>query len=337
MSILAIACSVFATLIGTDAVVGKNFDWSDGRGFLVVNARDRVRQPFSGEGASWTSRFGSVSLTVLGPGLPVSGMNEAGLVFEALVDQDAPAVTGERHELTSLEWGQYVLDRFETIEDVVRSVKERGVRQLALPLHFFVCDRNGGCAVVEPRESEVRVISKKSLSAKVLANASWGDDAAAARDYLGENPISRFFTANAHSHVRFARLARAVRDGEIADRTTAFEALDEARIRRMNRWQLLWNQAKRTLDVRLRDDDGAAAMRAEVQLSSQDFGCKAAPQIATLAPRPGKLRLRPYGEKDVDAVERRFGAMLGGGARLRELALRIGAYTISSRCAMLGE
>jgi len=315
----ALACSAFSGLLGQEPIVGKNFDWSDGRGFLVVNQRGRVREALFDAARKWTAKHGSVSLTVAAPGFPVSGMNEAGLVFEALVDFDAPARAPG--SFTSLEWGQYVLDSFATVDEVVASLPRTAIAQMAVPLHFFVCDATRRCVIVEPRADGIAVTRPDKVKPAVIANSGWARDKAAARKYEESNPLSRLLTPSWESHVRFATLAAAGRGEVLKDQKAVFELLDDARIRTMNRWQILWRQKEGVVTFRQRADDGAADKMHRVKLSGLSFACEGGVQRVAPLAVGAKLKLRDFTGEDQRAVEIRLTTMLGAG--WRGLAARI--------------
>lgn len=170
------ACSVFsAHNMKEQSFVAKNFDWNSGEGFLVQNPRKKQRQLLLNPSKEWTAKYNSLSLTIFGPGLPVSGMNEKGLVVETLVDFESElAEESGVKKFVSLEWAQYVLDNFKSIDEVIKFGKSTSFDQLIVPVHFFVCDVAGECAVFERRSSEtLHITSGNNLKKPVLANRGW--------------------------------------------------------------------------------------------------------------------------------------------------------------------
>jgi hypothetical protein len=324
----AAACSAFGGTVGGEPAVGKNFDWSDGEGLLVVNPRGRLRRAFLQPEREWTARYGSLALTVLGPGLPVSGMNEAGLVFEALVDQSASASTPDGHGYASLEWGQYVLDRFERVGDALASLKARGIEQLGMPLHFFLCDRTGACAVVESGAKGPRVVEPAALSPRILANRAWGADAAGAQRRLDGNALSRLFSSSQTSAARFATLQDGLRGGALDGDGAAFGLLDKARIRSLNQWQILWRQARPRLAYRLRRAEDDTTKIRRVAFDAVDFACTDQPRVQPLTRADAPAVWRAHSPDDARALARRMTPLLG-----RRLAELIAEHTASSRCA----
>src|ERR1051325_6901014 len=70
------ACTTFC--IGS--LFGKNYDWSIGNGFLIVNPANLEKSSVSKHPAHWTSKFGSITFNQYGREFPHGGMNQAGLV-----------------------------------------------------------------------------------------------------------------------------------------------------------------------------------------------------------------------------------------------------------------
>jgi penicillin V acylase-like amidase (Ntn superfamily) len=174
------ACTTFCARAESGPLLAKSFDWGTGAGFVVANERGRVRTRLipGGSNASWTSRFASLSFSTIGPGFPISGMNEAGLTVEALVDLSVTASTQpDPQRLTGLELIQYALDRFDTVSAFASFAEQQGVSQLAVPLHFFTCDATGACAAIESRDGRVHATLGDELHARVLANRPYGVDA----------------------------------------------------------------------------------------------------------------------------------------------------------------
>jgi penicillin V acylase-like amidase (Ntn superfamily) len=79
-------------------------------------------------------------------------MNEVGLVVDsmALVETEYP-LPDMRPEIFVLQWIQYQIENFNTIEEVVVSDSQIRITGTGGPdrAHFSVCDRTRNCAVIE--------------------------------------------------------------------------------------------------------------------------------------------------------------------------------------------
>ena len=203
------ACSVFGLKGDTYCLVGMNFDWSVDDGLLVFHQRhvkktafvyynQNVKKP-----ATWTSKYGSVTFNMYGCGLPASGMNEKGLVVDALVLLDGKfSPPDDRPSINPNQWVQYQLDNFATTDEVVTHVDDILIRPKDpnYPgLHYFIWDKKGNCAIIDYIEGRVVVSSGNALTVPVLTNSgysfsanSWKNKKIPEKD-TGKS-ISRFIT-----------------------------------------------------------------------------------------------------------------------------------------------
>jgi len=330
----ALACSVFTTAVSKDRYVAKNFDWSTHEGFLVVNGRGMQRSALYQGGPTWQAKYGSMSLTVLGPGLPVSGMNERGLVVESLVNYDAQ-VGGGDGALVSLEWAQYVLDQFETAAEVKKSLETVQPRQMAVPLHFFVCDKSGDCLVVEPDGKRVDVIAEENLKTKVLANAPWSKDYKGAREY-SDSMMERLFTMSYRSHARFGKIYAELAEEGKWTRTRLLDTLEDAKISSLNRWQILWNQSDLRFSYRIRTGDVDGQFR-KVDFAKVDFSCESSVRVMPLA--TDTMKWRSYKKSDQKIVASRLRAMMGVRkvTMSTDFASMVGRHTGTGQCQNLAQ
>ena len=132
------ACSILCVRDGETAVVGYNFDWyKDVRGLVFINERGLSKtafMPWDDKPASWTSKYGSITFNGCGKDMPFSGMNEAGLVVTQAYQSDAeyPEID-DRLALSELQWIQYQLDNFESVDEVIASDERSGYRRSLPP------------------------------------------------------------------------------------------------------------------------------------------------------------------------------------------------------------
>jgi len=329
------ACSAFATHAGGALLVAKNFDWPSGDGWLVLNERGRRRSKLVPGGppdiASWSARFASVSFSTVGPGFPISGMNEAGLTIEALVDASAErSLTPDPGRLTGLELVQYGLDHFDTAEALAAFAEASGVSQLAIALHFFACDRGGACVVIESRGDGARVVRGRDLASRVLANRAFRIDAQAAAAQGGAPGAPR---AGRSSGERFAAMAEAVEAAPPRDVDEAFRLLDRVRIPGLTKWQLVWDV--RDASVHYRDEPGAEV--ASLRVGAASVPCAGPPRARAIGLSAPPAPFVPWSATDaahagraVRAALASTGASPASGSRL---AAAVAAATQATACA----
>jgi len=144
-----------------EVITGRSMDWShDIETNLWIFPRGMHRSGEAGHNSlEWISKYGSV----IASGYDISttdGMNEKGLVANVLwlVESDYPKFDSSKPGLAISIWGQYVLDNFATVQEVVDKLETEpftivtanvpGQHRLAT-LHLSMSDATGDSAIVE--------------------------------------------------------------------------------------------------------------------------------------------------------------------------------------------
>lgn len=161
ISELLFACTrVFWNTKGA-LVVGRTFDW--GRYYhetLDILPRGLPHQgQITGHEARWTSKYGSVVVVEhhKGQEAVTDGVNEQGLAAHLLSFDDALYEKRDetRPGVANLQWIQYYLDNFSTIDELishindVQIVPEHFARFRAVPLHVAMEDATGDSIIIE--------------------------------------------------------------------------------------------------------------------------------------------------------------------------------------------
>ena len=248
------ACTLFAMRSAGGQVCGQNLDWPVGTGAVFVNPRGLVRragsQPAEPDfgarpGYVWTARYGSLTFNMFGDGLPLGGMNEAGLVvaqssYSLSVHPRASAIV-----LNEFEWMQYVLDNCATVAEATATLQSISIAPVLAKVHYLVCDRAGGAAVVEFIDGRLLTYSGPDLPVPALANNSY----ASSLEYLYAHAGfggDRSAAAGAASPDRFVRVAKSLRDtlaqASTPPATRAFAILDSVS-QSDTRWSIVYDQA----------------------------------------------------------------------------------------------
>ncbi len=156
---VASACSTFVAADACGVIVGRNTDSSMAiPGLILVNPRGipKVAIPWglltptrdAEPAAKWTSRYGSVTVTALGREFPDGGMNEAGLVVEEMsLGQSAYPRYPGRPWISQVQWIQYQLDNFATVDQVLDNLRTLNITGWGW--HFTVADASGRCATID--------------------------------------------------------------------------------------------------------------------------------------------------------------------------------------------
>ncbi|KPJ72829.1 hypothetical protein AMJ52_04980, partial [candidate division TA06 bacterium DG_78] len=114
------ACTTFCFEHKGEWIYGRNYDWTIERCLIVVNKRGAAKTAWTQDNpAQWVSKYGSVTFNQYGREFPLGGMNEAGLVIECmwLEHTEYPHIDA-RKGLSDLQWIQYQLDNFATVDEV---------------------------------------------------------------------------------------------------------------------------------------------------------------------------------------------------------------------------
>jgi len=295
----------FVVVRGGDVLVGRNVRAEYGRGVVLVNRRgvryagdevyaNGVARPFLG--AAWTSTFGSVTFNIHGAGFPIGGMNERGLVVEALqMDSVVGFHPTIRSTLRPLAWVQRLLDDCATVSDVIRYASTT-TNADGMPYHFHVADSTGASTVIEFSRGRTVLLTGAELPVSVLAGDPYTTSLARARGSLitGDDDGG----AGVAAWERFDRVASLVRDApaEGGQRNLiefALHILGSVAVQTGTRWSALY-------DIRLRRIYFRSPTRMNVKridVSKVDFRCADAAVALDVEQRPkGDVsnRFAPY-------------------------------------------
>ena len=221
-----------------------------GDALLVVNKRGVKKIAYlssyyeEASPAVWTSKYGSVTFDQYGCGFPTGGINEAGLVVEAMMLPGAlyPA-TDSRPGVGTNQWMQYQMDNHSTVDEVIASDLKiripRSIYKNRPGTHFLVSDKWGKCAVIEFLEGKMVVYTGDTMPVMALTNSRYAESL----DYWkkGVAPEPDGF----RSFTRFIRAADMVREyGTKASRPPvdyAFHILSQVS-RPSTKWSIVYDQ-----------------------------------------------------------------------------------------------
>jgi len=189
-------CSTFMLKGEGCHLYGHNLDsGSPVPGLVVINKRNITKESRTWKELStgkkddsisfqWTSKFGSVTFNPFGREFPDGGMNEAGLIVQemSLSDTEFPDGEGKRKMFMML-WMQYVLDSFETVEQVIQSASE--IVLDGWGWHFFTADKHGGHASIEFIDGRVVVNSGQEMPFPLLCNSIYSKELEGLKTYQG--------------------------------------------------------------------------------------------------------------------------------------------------------
>lgn len=251
MHALAFACTTFLLASSGGPLVGKCYDWHLGDGLVLVNKRgvDKRALPMHPDDhpAAWRSAHASVTFNQYGREMPNGGMNDAGLVVEVMwLDATHLPPPDARPTVNELQWIQYQLDRFATVEEVAAHAADLRVARVSGRVHYLACDRGGACAAIEFVDGKLVMTRGRDLVAPVLTNSTYAESAAALghhHGFGGDRPIP----AGAGSLDRFVHAADRVRQRG-GDAFAVLDAVDND----ASRWHIVYDPAHLTATWRTR-------------------------------------------------------------------------------------
>jgi len=176
------ACTTFLLARDGNYMVGKNHDWMVDDGLIIINKRGMLKtagygKKVKGQPAVWTSKYGSVTFNQYGRELPSGGMNETGLVVEEMtLVSTRYSEPDSRPAIIALQWIQYQLDNFSTVEEVIASDSMvRIVPGMGAGLHYFCTDNKGDSVIIEFLKGKLVYHTKDTLRFNVLTNSTYKD------------------------------------------------------------------------------------------------------------------------------------------------------------------
>lgn len=275
ISLSAIPCTIFSLNPNNQHWIGRTFDWSYGHGLVFTNKRGTTKKglklkptDISGE---WTSKFGSVTFNQFGKEFPNGGMNEAGLVVEALeLESSLFPKADSRASLNELQFVQYLLDNYATIEEAQTGVKNIRVAPVGSKLHYFVCDLKK-CMTIEFINRELVTHLDSTLPIPSLANDSYEDHINFAKDFIsfgGSKPIDMISFDSLDRFVRASYLSKSINQSTDPIQEV-FKILSDVGLKD-NRWQILYNQDKKTITFRTTEK---LTLQRKIDLTKLNFSC----------------------------------------------------------------
>jgi penicillin V acylase-like amidase (Ntn superfamily) len=233
---IAVACTTFCFMYNEEWVYGRNYDWYIEHCLIMVNKRGVAKTALTQDNpAKWVAKYGSITFNQYGREFPLGGMNEAGLVIEVMwLEQTEYPHLDSRKGLSDLQWVQYQLDNFSTVDEVIASNDAvRITSQRSTPLHFLVCDRSGKAATIEFLEGDMVVHTGSDLPVSVLTNNTYAYSLRLYETFDNDETKEPFASAN-NSLKRFVWAARGVEQWDPGTRSSpvdyAFGILDRVSV-----------------------------------------------------------------------------------------------------------
>ena len=271
------ACTAFVMDTPDGPYFGCNLDlFIPGDGLVLINNRgvekEAVRTGTTGEKLTWTAEYGSATFSLAGREFVWGGMNEAGLVVCSLqLAAGEYPKPDERPSVLEGNWGQYVLDTCDGIDDVIATDALMRVKDSVPTNHYLISDADGNCVAVEYLDGEFVYHAGDDLRVKAMSNMRYERAL-----YAYEHGGTRWWWSNpGQSAERFAACqARAESfdpDGEVPAVNYALGTLVYYVAAPHTRWNIVFDIANREIWYR----SVQSPTYKHIALSSFDFSCDA--------------------------------------------------------------
>jgi len=173
---LAYPCSAIVLKDKNQIFVAKNFDWTYREGIIIKNLRGINKTAYytnTGEQANWTSKYGSITFNQNGKEMPFGGMNEKGLVVEMLwLKITRYNIDEEKKYVNELEWIQYQLDNFETVQQVIEHLNDLKIYPIKGKIHYILTDVTGESVIIEYLNGKPVAYKKEANTCQAITNYS---------------------------------------------------------------------------------------------------------------------------------------------------------------------
>jgi choloylglycine hydrolase len=227
------ACTNGYFSYGGKTIIGRNMDWEQPDGYVVINARGVKRHALTLPAdirAEWDTKYGYVSfeLTQKMPkggllSVPAGGMNEKGLYIAALWAPDtkytAQSPDDKRKEITVGEVAAFALAQYATVQEAVDGINSVQVEAFNtgtrdVNLHWFIADSSGATAYVEFLDG--KAVAHSSPQPAAMTNKTYAEERAYIKDYAGFGGSKAIPADMDHEHIktldRFLVIANRVKE-----------------------------------------------------------------------------------------------------------------------------
>lgn len=252
------SCSTILFIQNDSLFIGHNLDEDfETTGLVIVNKRGISKREVSwsdynsASGLSkarinWKSKYGSIVYSALGKEFIDGGMNEAGLYIGemTMMDTELPEYN-KMPKINGWLWMQYVLDNFESVEQVIKDL-EYVVNDGPNPWHYFISDRNGDVATIEFINGKLVVHRKSEMPVFVLCNTQYDKEVERLKEYNnygGQKELSLNISGN---DTRFLLAAKMLNDSSEYNKSRnatdyTFKILNQLYGKDNNRWSIVYD------------------------------------------------------------------------------------------------
>lgn len=299
---LCFACSTFLLSHNGKVIFGNNYDWDLGDGLVIVNKRGMHKTAINQNNpVQWTAQYGSVTFNQYGREFPHGGMNETGLTVGLMWLNEAEYPPPDsRPEIDNLQWLQYLLDNFKTVDEVIADTSVRVAPLSTAAIHYLIGDAQGGCVCIEFIDGKRLCYTGDDLPARVLTNSTYASSKRFLGRYKGFGG-NRRIPSNNDSDERFVRIAHMIQQYSAQQSkdivSYGFAVLSHVSMGNYTKWSIVYDISNKSVSFKTE----AKKKIKKITLSKLDFSC--AEQVLMLDMNTGlsgdiSKRLIPYSSKE---------------------------------------
>lgn len=247
------ACRSAAFEEGAQRFVVKSFDFDVSGGDFYINLRDESRTALlvdkQHKPLVWKSKLSSVAFSQIGPGFPFGGMNEAGLTVEALwLTETQASKPSTKLAVNESQFIQYLLDMASNIRDVESIAKTIQIEKAFAPIHYFVCDKNRDCGVIQVTDKGPRFKKIADKDEQVIENVDYAK-------MVSEKNTNRIFS----SYLEHKKKIKSSLEN-------SFAWLDKVKTPGWSRWQIVYDVQNLSVHFRSLNDKGEVERQGSMPL-----------------------------------------------------------------------
>lgn len=283
----ALACSTVVFGLPERPLVAYSYDFGPyAGGILIANAAGVQRRSIMETNPdAWRAEYASLTFTQFGPGMPMAGMNRAGLIVSLMWNDDVLYPEASTMPVVNeLEFIQRLLDRARSVDDALRQAMEVSIQGI-VPVQFLLTDRQGRTAILMPTREGLDVLQGTEMPVPALTNSSYRqlvDELGTFAGFGGDRLIpSASDQQDPSSHERFAIAALASQNMNPVGTAVAFAVLDDL-ANPTTRWQFVFDPLAQRVAVR----SPGSLDHQTIDLEAVDFSCTQAPSFIDLPSLP---------------------------------------------------
>lgn len=190
-------CSMINLTSGDTVILGRNHDENYSNCLLVFNPGGLYKEGFDFENEAypkWTAKYASITFNILGAGFSILGMNEKGLAIGHMGFREAKyPPKDDRPVLDQIQFITYILDNCANTSEVIKTTDEIRIDDESITReHYFVCDKSGQLAIIEPIEGTLVIYTNETIPYPIISNDSYKKSLEYLKSYDGfggETPI----------------------------------------------------------------------------------------------------------------------------------------------------